>query len=135
MIMNKSEFIKIRHYLGKSQAKLALLLDTSPRAVQSFEQGWRKVPATAERQMLFLISMKGASTNGIKPCWEKRECNSKVRKKCPAFEFQAGHLCWFVNGTICDGKVQENWQKKMQLCRKCEVFRSLIPNSLRNEIL
>jgi hypothetical protein len=33
-----------------------------------------------------------------------------------------GHLCWFINGTICHGKVQESWSKKMTVCRKCEVF-------------
>lgn len=126
--MNSKEFSNIRDYLGKSQAQMARLLCISPRAVQSFEQGWRKVPAHTERQLLFLLSMKRLPTNENEPCWEKKKCPSEVRKKCPAWEFRAGHLCWFVNGTICEGKIQENWRSKMQICRQCEVFRAVYPS-------
>jgi len=123
--MNSDEFTNIRHHLGKSQAHMARLLGISPRAVQSFEQGWRNVPALIERQILFLFYMKLAPTIKIKPCWQEKGCESKTKKKCPAWEFQAGDICWFINGTVCGGKIQENWNKKMQLCRQCEVFRSL----------
>ena len=123
--MNSIEFIDIRRYLGKSQAQIARLLGISPRAVQSFEQNWRKVPALVERQMLFLVYMKLAPTMEIKPCWEKNECDLNTRNNCPAWEFQGGHICWFINGTICGGKSQENWKKKMQLCQRCDMFTSL----------
>jgi hypothetical protein len=43
------------------------------------------------------------------------------------WELRAGHLCWFISGTVCEGMVQESWQEKMELCRRCEVFRSLVP--------
>ncbi len=125
--MNNIEFSNTRHYLGKSQVQMARLLGISPRAVQSFDQGWRKVPISIERQMLFLLSMKAMPISRIHPCWQKKGCDLKTRRKCPAWEFQAGHLCWFINGTICGGKNQENWNKKMQLCRQCEVFKPLIP--------
>jgi hypothetical protein len=46
--------------------------------------------------------------------------------QCPAWEFQAGKLCWFINGTICEGEVQQNWQEKMKICRECEVLKSLL---------
>ncbi len=126
--MNSSEFYNIREHLGKSQAQMAQLLDISRRAVQSFEQKWRKVPALIERQMLFLLYMKIAPTKKIKSCWQEKKCDIKTKMKCPAWEFQAGHICWFINGTVCSGQVQENWNKKMQLCRQCEVFRSLFAN-------
>jgi len=126
-VLNNCEFSSIRHSLRKSQAQLARLLSISPRAVQSFEQRWRKVPASIERQMLFLFFMKRSPRNKIKLCWEQRECDLKTRKKCPAWEFRAGQICWFINGTVCKGKVQENWNKKMQFCRQCELFRSLFP--------
>jgi putative transcriptional regulator len=130
--MNSSEFFNIRKNLRKSQAQLARLLSVSPRAVQSFEQGWRKVPASIERQMLFLFFMKGSPKNKIKLCWERRDCDQKTRKKCPAWEYRAGHICWFINGTVCNGKVQENWNKKMQLCRQCKVFKSAFPGQVVN---
>lgn len=123
--MDGSEFSAIRHYLGKTQTEIARLLGVSPKAVQSFEQGWRKVPAYSERQLLFLLNLKRLPKNESKPCWEIRKCSPGIKEKCVVWEFRAGHVCSFITGTVCGGKVQENWNKKMQLCRQCEVFRSL----------
>ncbi len=126
--MDGTEFSRIRRHLGKTQGQLAQLLGVSPKAIQSFEQGWRNIPAHSERQLLFLLYLKGPPDEGCQPCWDITRCPSKVRRQCAAWEFKAGNLCWFINGTVCQGKVQQNWQKKMQLCRQCEVFRSLIPD-------
>jgi hypothetical protein len=35
-------------------------------------------------------------------------------------------LCWFINGTICEGTVQRDWNKKMKMCRDCEVLQPLL---------
>jgi hypothetical protein len=59
------------------------------------------------------------------PCWEQMNCPSRRREKCPAWEFQHGELCWFINGTICQGEAQRSWQQKMEKCRECSVFRGL----------
>ena len=125
--MNSVEFSVARRRLGKSQAQMAQLLGISVRSVQSFEQNWRKIPATAERQALFLLYMKAATKGEFKPCWQKKSCDLKTRRRCPAWELGAGNLCWFINGTICDGKPQGNWNNKMQICRRCGVFTSLVP--------
>jgi hypothetical protein len=122
--MDGNEFSAIRHQLGKSQIETAHLLGVSSKAVQSFEQGWRKVPAYCERQLLLLFYLKRERGNEDMPCWELRKCSSETRKKCIVWEFRAGYLCWFVSGTFCEGKAQQNWDKKMQLCRQCEVFNS-----------
>jgi DNA-binding XRE family transcriptional regulator len=53
--MDKTEFSQIRHRLGKTQAQIAQLLGVSPKAIQSFEQGWRNIPTHVERQLLFLL--------------------------------------------------------------------------------
>lgn len=129
--MDGIDFIEIRRYLDKTQTQIARLLGISPKAVQSFEQGWRSVPAYVERQLLFLLYLKGHSPVGTGPCWDRRNCPPEVREKCMAWEVQAGQLCWFVNGTMCEGRAQPSWEKKMQLCRQCEVFRSSVrpPNS------
>jgi hypothetical protein len=122
--MNKSEFSKARTRLGKTQTKMAELLKTSPKAIQSYEQGWRAIPAHAERQLLFLLSMKG-SKKGQKPCWTLKKCAPERKLNCPAWEFKAGSLCWFINGTMCEGKAQRDWQSKMKICRSCEVMAPL----------
>jgi DNA-binding XRE family transcriptional regulator len=122
--MDSKEFIQIRHYLGKTQVELAQLLGVSTKSIQSIEQGWRKIPIHTERQLLFILSMKRTEVENEKACWVIRKCPMWIRRDCPAWEFNAGHLCWFINGTICQGEAQQSWQKKMKLCRKCEVFRS-----------
>jgi DNA-binding XRE family transcriptional regulator len=119
--MNRKEFSKIRHILGKSQIQMGEILGISGKAIQSFEQGWRKVPVHAERQLLFLLHLK-LNPEKRKPCWTMRQCPKELREKCPAWEFKAGDLCWFINGTFCEGKVQKNWPRKISKCRKCEIF-------------
>lgn len=124
--MDKREFSQIRSGLEKTQDQLAQLLGISIKAVQSFEQGWRNIPVHIERQLLFLLTLKRPHSKGNGSCWVIRKCPLEIKQKCPAWEFQAGHLCWLINGTMCQGKVQENWQKKMKICRQCEVFRSML---------
>jgi hypothetical protein len=126
VLMNKEEFFYIRKKLAKTQKQLAALLGISLKAVHSYEQGWRSVPAHVERQMFFLVSRTRNNNKGIKPCWLIKKCPSERKKQCPAWEFQAGKLCWFINGTICDGAVHKNWKQKMKICRSCEVLTSLL---------
>jgi len=125
--MGKKEFSKIRLYLGKTQSQMATLLGTSLKAIQSFEQGWRNIPVHIERQVLFLLAMKKSPPKKVNPCWVIRKCPMERKRNCPAWEFQAGHLCWFINGTICYGEVQESWRKKMKICRQCNMFQTTLP--------
>ena len=124
--MDIKEFSSTRQQLEKTQKALAQLLGVSIRAVQAFEQGWRKVPVHIERQMFFLLAMKKEMGGALRPCWEILECLTQKRLACPAWEFRVGHLCWFINGTICQGIKQESWSQKMKVCRKCSVFRNNI---------
>ncbi len=126
--MEKGEFSDIRHYLGKSQSQLARLLGASVKAVQSFEQGWRNIPLHVERQLLFLLAMKKSPHRQGRACWVIRKCPMETRRTCPAWEFQIGHLCWFINGTMCRGQAQGSWQQKMKTCRQCEVFQGMTQN-------
>jgi len=125
--MESKEFSKIRRYLGKTQGRMAHLLGVSLKAIQSFEQGWRKVPTHIERQALFLLAMKKSPPKKAKPCWETQKCPVETKRNCPAWEFRAGHLCWFINGTICHGEIQESWQKKIKICRQCVMFQTMFP--------
>lgn len=124
--MDKKEFYYFRQKLQKTQKEMAQLLGTSLKAVESYEQGWRNIPAQAERQVLFLVAMKMETCEQSAPCWEVRRCTPEMQKVCPAWEFKSGHLCWFINGTICQGKPQASWRQKMASCRKCEVLTSLM---------
>jgi DNA-binding XRE family transcriptional regulator len=125
--MENRGFAQIRHYLGKTQPQLADLLCLSTKAIQSFEQGWRQIPIQAERQLLFLLYLKRSIYEDISKCWEIRKCPREWRDNCSVWEFQAGHICWFINGTFCQGKCQDSWEKKMRICWQCEVLKSMVP--------
>ena len=120
--MNSKEFIYFRKKLKKTQKQMAQLLGTSLKAIHSYEQGWRSVPPSVERQMFFLVSRIAENRISRKPCWAIKKCSHIQKAQCPAREFKAGKLCWFINGTICEGSVHKNWKEKMKICRSCEVF-------------
>jgi len=124
-IVDSREFASIRKELGKTQKQLAQILGISLKAVCSYEQGWRKIPVHIERHLLLLASRKCRDQrNGI-PCWKVKNCPRERREGCPAWEFGLGTLCWFVSGTMCEGKNRRSWEEKMKICRKCEYFTSL----------
>lgn len=127
--MDSQEFNYFRKKLKKTQQEMADLLGISVNAVRSYEQGWRSVPAHAERQIYFLLTREKSIMNQRKPCWTIKKCPSDRKKKCPAYEFNAGHFCWFINGTICECKAQKNWKEKMKTCRHCDVLSHLYPDA------
>ncbi|MFA7383653.1 MAG: helix-turn-helix transcriptional regulator [Desulfurivibrionaceae bacterium] len=121
--MDKQVFLSARKKLGKTQKQLAEILGTSIKSIQGYEQGWRSVPSHVERQIFFLLSRLQRKNNpSTLPCWEIKKCPPERRNQCPAWEFQIGELCWFINGTICECKAQKNWKEKMNICRECEVL-------------
>jgi len=124
--VDSKEFKKLRKRLNKTQKEIAQLLGVSFKAVQNYEQGRRNIPGHVERQMFFLLSRIDGNPKGRKPCWVIKKCSSKIKKQCPAWEFQAGDLCWFVNGTICCGDDRKYWEEKMKFCRSCEVLKSFL---------
>ncbi len=124
--MTRAEFSDCRKRLKKTQKEMAQLLGTSIKAVHSYEQGWRNIPPHVERQMFFLISRVRNQGKNKKPCWIVKNCPASRKTTCPAWEFNSGDLCWFINGTVCQGEVHTRWQDKIQLCRSCDVFRHLM---------
>jgi DNA-binding transcriptional regulator YiaG len=131
--VEKTEFAGIRRRLKKTQRELAGLLGTSLKAIHSYEQGWRKVPVHAERQLLFLFSRVQEQGLSRKTCWSIKKCPRSDRERCPAWEFRAGKLCWFINGTICEGTIQKDWSEKMKICHSCEVFTGLMNLGVKPE--
>jgi DNA-binding XRE family transcriptional regulator len=117
--MDSREFKRLRKKLGKNQRQMAELLAVSLKAVQSYEQGWRTVPSAIARQVYFLVSRLGEDR---RPCWDITGCPEARKVNCPAWEFRCGEICWFINGTICDGTARKTWDEKMLVCRDCAMF-------------
>lgn len=132
--VNSKKFTYARKKLNKTQKQMAELLGTSVKAVHSYEQGWRKVPAHVERQVYFLATRRQGHARRQKSCWTLKKCPTERKKMCPAWEFQAGDLCWFINGTICEGTVQADWNKKMKMCRNCEVLEQSLNTEAGNRL-
>jgi DNA-binding transcriptional regulator YdaS (Cro superfamily) len=126
--MESKEFIDLRKNLNKTQQKMAQLMGISVKAVRSYEQGWRTIPAHAARQIMFLTAQKHEALAPREPCWIVKNCPDDMKTECPAWEFQAGTLCWFINGTLCCGNDCLSWDEKIKICRTCKAF----PPALRN---
>ena len=126
--MQSGEFAAIRKSLKKTQKEMAQLLGVSIKAVHSYEQGWRKIPGHVERHAFFLLSRLRGNSESAGECWSLKKCSDTMKEKCPAWEYKSGTLCWFVNGTICEGAPLGDWKEKMRVCRKCAVLAPLLVN-------
>ncbi len=120
--MDNMAFKKTRATLGKTQKEMSQILGTSLKAIHSYEQGWRTIPHHVERQLLFILAKLNNNNHNREKCWDIIDCPESRRDNCPAWEFNSGDICWFINGTICRGKPQKNWQEKIASCRSCRVF-------------
>lgn len=129
--MESNQIKSIRARLSKTQKELAQLLGISIKAIHSYEQGWRKIPHHVERQLLFLLSRAVLEDGKVSDkCWDILNCPDKRQKNCPAWEFKAGDLCWFINGTTCSGQPHNTWEDKMEECRTCKVFKSFFEQEI-----
>ncbi|MCG8550689.1 MAG: helix-turn-helix transcriptional regulator [Desulfobacterales bacterium] len=130
--MISNEFKILRSRLNRTQKEMAQLLGVSVKAIHSYEQGWRKIPGHVERQVYFLFSRTLRGSGKKKKCWDLLKCPKEQKSRCPAYEFQSGDMCWFVNGTRCGGKIHDSWEKKMEECRSCDVFLDMF-NKMQGE--
>jgi len=122
--VNKEEFATARKKLNKTQKMLATLLGVSLKTIHSYEQGWRTIPSHVERQIYFLLVNQRTKKSPTRPCWEIKKC--LLKNECPAWEFQSGHLCWFLFGTLCDCGEYETYKEKIAICKTCKIFKSLL---------
>ncbi len=52
-------------------------------------------------------------------CWESIQCDNK---DCPAFG-ERRYRCWYIPGTLCPTCIQGDFEKKVENCKKCPVYR------------
>jgi transcriptional regulator with XRE-family HTH domain len=128
--MSGAEFARMRTSLGKSQRELAELLGLSLKAVESYEQGWRKVPAHVERILYFLLfKLNEAEIEAEEPCWKSKACPEDLRDKCVAYVAKEGSFCWFFTGRLCASAKSSGSAKADGLeggCYTCAVFTRML---------
>ncbi|MGD1212365.1 MAG: helix-turn-helix domain-containing protein [Candidatus Acidiferrales bacterium] len=117
----------LRQELGVSQRHMADMLGLSAKAIQAYEQGWRRVPAHVERLLiLHAILHRGHDLLLVPRCWELNQCDLTLRARCPSFRIPHGGFCWFVTGTLCHGEPSGSWAAKRARCLKCQVLQMLL---------
>ena len=117
----------IRAELGLSQSVLASLVGVSARAIQSYEQGWRRPSEMVERSfLLLLIAFRNGNQLARARCWEAMKCVPETRDQCIAYLTSQGHLCWFLTGTMCHGQNRRCWDEKLRECLKCSFMQGLL---------
>jgi hypothetical protein len=119
--MDRETFTRIRSRLGKHRREISAVLGVSPKAVESYEQGWRRVPANVERILYFLLfKLEEEKLADYEPCWETRSCTEASRNGCMAWEAHEGRFCWFFTGRLCGAAKAAG--KRRYPCHSCAVF-------------
>lgn len=68
--------------------------------------------------------VEGKPPETVTNCWEYMGCSVSNRENCPAFNKEAGHICWLVAGTLCeDGESQGMFIDKVGDCRECKWYK------------
>jgi transcriptional regulator with XRE-family HTH domain len=112
----------LRKVLGVSQSKLAAMLGVSTRAVQSYEQGWRRTPALVQKLAGFLLAEQWRARNpDAHPCWQVKQCSDDRREACPAFQLNASHCCWLLDSKCPDFAPGSSWSARLGACGQCSV--------------
>ena len=115
-------FRALRECLGMTQAGASRSLGISTKAVESYEQGWRRVPEHALRHLLTLLALRQRyEWNGV-PCWEQMHCDESLRHQCTSFRISGGRFCWLVASNDCQRSRQGN-VKGVLNCLNCPVLR------------
>ena len=124
LLLTKEEFSLVRKKLGKTQKQLSELLGMSLKTIHSYEQGWRTIPNHIERHIYFLLINQRGRKDSLQPCWEQKKCT--IKENCPAWEFQSGHLCWYLSGTLCECTLDTSKKEKLEICKQCSIFTNLL---------
>src|SRR5450830_674686 len=91
----------IRRIMDRTQKEMAAAFGISEKAVQSYEQGWRKVPVRVMILLLVLLALYRKQTMDDVPCWEIRKCSPAQRETCAGFTVGRGQFCWFIGSKNC----------------------------------
>lgn len=119
----------IREIMERTQAELATALGVSVKAVQSYEQGWRRVPVRVMIQLLVLLALYRKRSMDDVPCWEIRQCDASRRDTCPSFTVGRGQFCWFIGTQECR-RAGTGKKGPILPCMDCMVVKRLLAGKL-----
>ena len=120
-----NHFQIVRTAMGRSQSEIATTLGISTKAVQSYEQGWRRVSPRIMSQFLVLLALHRGRAKTLQACWRVRHCPVKIRNHCPAYLIAHGRFCWFIAGKKCTPSHKRN-ATYTATCMECRVIKQLL---------
>jgi hypothetical protein len=91
----------VREILGLSQKELSAVLAVSPKAIQSYEQGWRRIPVRVLSQLFVVLAESRRRTLKDIPCWQLVGCPPATRDHCLSHTAGTGALCWVLTSRTC----------------------------------
>jgi DNA-binding XRE family transcriptional regulator len=91
----------VRVALGRTQKQLGAVLGVSTKTVQSYEQGWRRVPLRVITQLLVLLALYRKRSLKEVPCWKVKNCPKRIRDACPSYTIGDGRFCWLIAEKVC----------------------------------
>jgi DNA-binding XRE family transcriptional regulator len=113
----------VREALRKSQHDLADLLGVSLRAVQSYEQGWRRTPLDVQKLAILMLYLQRRNGDPLPPpCWAIRGCDTASRAACSAREFGGGHFCWLFSSATQRCRTRAGQDGSLSACAECPVM-------------
>ena len=125
--MNIPTVKTLRTELGHSQREMAEALGVSKKAIESYEQGWRKTPPHVEQMVLLqTILRRHPDMRTVPRCWSLNKCSPETRRRCPSAKIKLPGLCWFITGTLCHGQPAGSWAAKRERCLECQVMKLLL---------
>ena len=124
----------VRSKLGLSQSQLASVMGVSPRAVQSYEQGWRKPPQPFATQLMTVLALHVGHPDHFTPCWSLTGCQDAKRGTCRAVTVGRGSFCWLLAGRACGKNKTEGGASGELPCIGCTVMRTLLDGRCRQTV-
>ena len=76
----------------------------------------------SENKRSFAPAAKKREPRSRQNCWEFYNCPQERQNVCSAFKKGAGRRCWQVAGTLCEGKTDGMFARKIGDCMKCEFY-------------
>ena len=103
---------------------MATALGLSSKAIQSYEQGWRKAPPRVIKQLLTLVAINREDYTQSKKCWDVRACPPEISEPCLASKLTHGHYCWAVASNICTAAGSDD--PTIFGCLRCDVVQQFL---------
>ena len=111
---------RLRGSMQWTQEETGHFLGLSEKALQSYEQGWRRVPESVWKELLTLVAIQRGYPRGYRRCWEIIGCPVPSRASCFCAGKMAGLFCWMTATTNCHFFHPE-LKKSMLTCVRCPV--------------